>query len=599
MTNDDPDAVMRSHPLGRRGALLAGVGLLSATAGCSSIVSRSQRGDSGSDAAETQPSGTIDPEHRLQPQDVVMKASPSFDRDGSEIELNLSGFAGSSFDEAFQGVIRVYSVPHRETIESSKPDEFLTSSRRLLGEREITQEQMRETYSFDFAFPEGYAQRFIVSAEASKPAPLDEHVIHRSDRIYLPFTNEARGEPALKEISGNRPDPDEWRDGMQSINKVEFWFDEPDDSPFDVPSVDESEYDPDWYRYRDLTVSVVVRFATYDDAIGRQDLPVFEWLAFSLHLSEWELLEAFRWNSIATQELEYGTRTVTVGQDEEAPIDEFSRLGSLMSNTGQKIYNTQYLNATDSPTPYEMYRKRRYSSGDRNNQMSPLYFAGGRPFCTRAARTIEGALDNPSFDSLSNHEFYKASALKTFIGGGVPYSFNFSAGSYNFAPEELVNNWYLQATQGTSLGADCRNASVLFCGIGVHLLDDPVGYVSIPSAAHAMACVLGLDLSSERPIPHPLGRVENYGAYRTPHGDMTLVECTRGASTVGYRPTLDLSEMDLRSFYDDCEILSHVPLNDADEPATDGTVRAPATEPENPFTYAASHRTISDFDAES
>ncbi|QLC35250.1 hypothetical protein EFA46_013350 (plasmid) [Halarchaeum sp. CBA1220] len=596
MSDDDPDAVFRSTPLSRREALTAGLGAVAATAGCSMLPTGSQTG-----GENTPSSSTVAEDHQLDPRTVDMGADPSFDIDGSEIEVNLRGFAASRFDEAFEGTIRVYSVPHRETLKNSQPREFLASRRQLLDEREITQEQMRDTYAFDLEFPEGYAQRFVISAEVAAPAQLDEHVIHRSDQIYLPFTNEARGETVLREISGNRPTEDGWDDGMESINKVELWFDEPDDSPFDVPSIDESAYDPDWYRYRDLTVTAVVRFATYDDVIGRQDLPVFEWMAFSLNLSEWELLEAFRWNSIATQELEYGTRTIKVGQNETEPIDDYSRLGSLMSNAGQKIFNSQYIHATDSPTPYEMYRKRRYLSGERNNQMSPLYFAGGRPFCKRAAQTIAETLDNPSFESLSNPEYYKATALKTFIGDGVPYSFNFSAGDYVFSPEELVNNWFRHATQDASLGADCRHSSVLFCGIGVHLLDNPVGYVTIPSAGHAMACVvdLDLDLNGSQPLSHPIGWVDNYGAYRSHHGELTFVECTRGASTIGYRPTLNLSEWELRSYFSDCEMLSHIPLNDALEPAADGTIRAPAENPENPFTYAETHETLKDFEAAS
>lgn len=593
MSDEDPDAVFRSIPLSRREALAAGLGAVTATAGCSSL-----GGDSGRDDSESPTQATIEPEHRLDPMDVDMGATPTFGYDTSEIEINLRGFAGSQFDDPFQGTVRVYSVPHRETIASSQPTEFLASSRHLVAKREITQREMRETHSFDCEFSDGYAQRFVVTADVSQPARRDEHVIHRSDRIYLPFENAATGERVLREIDSNRPAEEQWKDGQQPINKVEFWFDEPDESPFDVPSIDESQYDPDWYRYRDLTVTVVVRFATYDDVIGQQGLPVYEWMAFSLHLSEWELLETFRWNSIATQELESGTRTYKVGEDEAEQIDEYAEFGSLMSNTGHKIYNQRYIDATDSPTPYEMYRRRRYLSGDRNNQMSPLYFAGGRPFCKRTAQTIEAVLDNPSFDSLSNKPYYRATALKTLIGGGIPYSFNLNQGSYNMAPEEIIANWYQAATSEAAIGADCQDASFLFCGIAVHLLEHPVGYVSIPSAAHGVACIVDLDLSHQKPVSHPIGWVDNFGAYRTSHGEATLVECTRGPSTIGYRPTLDLSEMQVRSRYTGCEILSHLPLNDAHEPEEGGTIRAPATDPENPFTYADTHQTVTDFEAE-
>lgn len=600
--DDDPDAVLRSSGLSRREAVALGLGAVASTAGCATFRSSSpedegdQQSSTPSEGEGTQRSpGTVDPDHALDPEDVDMGATLFLGFDDSEIELNIRGFAGSTFDGPFRGTIRVYSVPHRESIGSSDP-EFIASSRRLLAEREVSQEAMRSTHAFDLDFPEGYAQRFVVTAAVREPAALDEHVVHRSNSIYLPFTNEARGERVLREIDSNRPSEDGWRDGNQTVNAVEFWFDEPEESPFDVPGVDESQYDPDWYRYRDLTVTAVVRFATYDSAIGDPDLPVFEWLAFSFRMSEWELLEAFRWNSIATQELEYGTRTYATGQDESEPIDDYAEFGSLMSSTGRKIYTEQYPEATDSPTPYEMYRLRRYRSGDRNNQMSPLYFAGGRPLSRRIARALESALDNPSFTALSNQPYYKATALKAFVGVGVPYSFNFNQGNYNMAPEEIVANWYLNATQGASIGADCEDAAIFFCGVAVHLLEEPVGHVSIPSAAHAMACVFDLDLSHEKPLQHPVGWVNNFGAYDTRFGEATLVECTRGPSTIGYRPTLDLSEMEARSRYTECPVLSHLPLNDDDEPHVDGTIRAPAAEPENPFTYATAHDTVTEYE---
>jgi len=580
--DDEPDGKIQRTGLSRREALALGVGSVTGLSGCASL---------GSNFIEDEESELTVTD--LDPQDVNMGASPSFGIDGSTVELNIRGFASAQFDYPFEGTLRVYAVPHRETIAASTASEIVATNLHLLAERDVTQNEMRETYSFEFDYPEGYAQRFVITAEVTDPASLDEHVIHRSDQIYLPFTNEARGEPVLYEINSNRPSEDQWQDGGESVNAVEFWFDEPEESPFDVPSIDESQYDPDWYRYRDLTVSVVVRFATYDSAIGGTELPVFEWMAFSFQMSEWELLEAFRWNSIATQEREYRIGKTRPGPEEYEPIEEPSEFGSMMSDTGQLIYNEHYMEATESPTPFEMYRPERYESGDINNQMNPLYFAGGRPLCKRLAQTIEDVLDNPSFNALSNQPYYKATALKTFVGGGIPYSFNREQGNYNMAPEEIIANWYLRATEDDPLGADCQDASHLFCGIAVHLLDTRVGYVSIPSAAHAVACLFDFDSEVWEPDEHPLVRVGSPQPYDTRQGEARLVECTYGASTIGYRLKLDSSEMQVRSYFIECPLLSHIPLTDDYRPHADGSIRAPAENPENPFVYADNHETIS------
>lgn len=587
--DEEPDRV-HTCALSRRHALAVSAGALGSLAGCSGVAE--------------QFSGTSEPTTERPPLSETLVTSAEFSIDEAVLELNIA-----SYDpDALAGTLRLYSAPNLDHDDQT-----------LVAERSIDQTERVAEYVFEPDYDLGYAQQFQFTVE---PDDGDgERVVYTTEQTILPFYNAARDEEMLLTEPPRKPTAEEWVRPRERVHETKLWFDEPEERPFDTPAVPDEEYDSDWYPTRDLTVTAVVRFPTYENLVEAEvedttnfgfgveeddtfAVPLREWAVFNVRLGAWELLEAFRWNSRATQELEAGKTSYG---------DGFRKVSSPKMGGSVMRSNKFIADGAAGRPPYAVYYATRHTQTDYRPRTNPLLFAAGRPVCKRAAESIAASLDNPSFGTLDYPEYHKALALQLFVGKS-PYSFGL--GSYSSSPEETLNAWYENRDVEGGAG-NCQDTTYLYCGIAVHLLDVPLCSVSlrVQGAGHLTAGLVDVDR------PNGIAQFENHPepvatepfTLTTERGTVSVVESTVDAPITGWRLSSSAG-YELATYLRDAPINSHVPLNDDYEPAADGEVRASlpenvelgdgelripieVTDPEVPWEFHENHETIGDVDA--
>lgn len=384
----------------------------------------------------------------------------------------------------------------------------------------------------------------------------------------MPFYNAARDTEMVKVEPPRLPNETWWED--DPYYQAQLWFNSPDSGElFDTPEVPTEHYDPSWYEYRNIQVTALICYPNYEEFrpagvnIGGEkvEAPFFDWFVVNFSLGEWELLEAFRWNSPMTTKLERGQWEYESG---DSPTDAGSTMDSQEATT----------DASNGTDPYTAYEETRYSDASLPERCNPLLMACGRPICKRAADAFEEALDNPSFNTIDTQEYHKAIALQTFIGSS-PYSFEY--GSYDATPEEAINRWY-EASVGERDGAgNCQDGAHLYNGIALNLLDSGVANLTMEApGAHITAGLINLsrpETAFEQWVEgHPVTRTAEPYELETEYGNISMVECTYSDPTIGWKLNR-ADNIQLQTFLTNTSINSCAPLNDNFEPDVNGRVR--------------------------
>lgn len=571
----EPDRV-HTCSLSRRHALALGAGTMGGLAGCSGFSDTLSGSNGPVDETTTE----------RPPLSEKIEASAEFTINEATLKLDISSYTENSLS----GRLRLYSAPNLDR-----------SSRSVIAEKSIEQTDEVAEHSLKPDYDLGYAQHLQFTIESEDAGQTDERSIYTPQETIVPFHNAARDTDIVK-VEPPRIQFD-WAGGRdEPFFKTQVWFDSPDESPFNTPSVPEDQYDPNWYNYRNITMTAMVRFPSYDHIYeveegSRADeerggevgwtYPLFDWVVFTLELDAWEMLEAFRWNSQATCKLERGQSKYGEGLDE---VDEYTISGSVMKTTDY---------ATDASTetnPYEAYSENRYSESW--TETNPLLIAGGRPFAKRAANTISDALDNPSFNTIENQEYHKALVLQVFAGSN-PYVFGFD--SYAEPPEGVINGWF-RDSRGEDVTGDCQDGTNLYNAIAVHLLDSTVANVYMSAnneIAHELAGLLNLsppqEAIEEWEDQHPSPMATGVSNFETNLGEVSFVECTYPDPTIGWLPRGG-SDFEILTYLTKIDINSHIPINNNYEPDESGQASSSTSEIEIPWEYHEEHTTVDDIE---
>ena len=593
----EPDKAYTT-PISRRKALaLGGSGLASGLAGCNEVSESfagdpsdsspdQGTGDNGNDGdgEETPDDGRI---VDIQPGSITLKMNPR--RFDGALEN------GNSFEYALQ----IHSTP------------VFSESRSVVEETTITVAEWGEEFEIDYEFSDellGYGQQLRVTLQALDydEEPWEVEAVDKRegpsgpkllDTVLLPFYNEAEGEEMVSVRGPPEPIQDEWTDDFTSIAQTEVWFNEPEESlwnrvdhekeQYQGLEITEERFPKEWYgEWTDLQITMVVRYPVYEVMESDdRDKPLYDWAVFNFDMTDIELIEARRWNSFVVQQLERGRYELsedgkTATDDNGTVRDGHNSEGSLMTST--EFYSGD---AADTPTPFSEYYRSRYgnatTSADQINA-NPIKLAGGRPVMKRWANEIESSLaGNPNFQEHEAHEYYKATIVKAIVGN-VPYSF--SVGDYTQTPEEVISNWYQNQGDSDALGGNCVDASALFCGVCIHLLDTTIGllYVDADRAGHVQACMFGRETPSYLPpsvnnqnAVEPLSQSNTQRYTDDDYGDFMPVECNYPGSVIGYVGRWGANtDIDLQSFASNIDINSHLALDDDYMPDADGEILA-------------------------
>ena len=559
MTDDRDEAPDRVHgwtPT-RRQALALGAGAMGGLAGCSEL---SENFSGSNEPADETPTETPSLSESV-------KASADFSIDGVVLELrmNLSSYTENSLS----GTLRLYSAPNLDR-----------SNQTALAEKSIDQTDGIAEHTFEPDFDLGYAQHLQFTIETDNSEEAGEQPIYTPDETIVPFYNAARDMEMVLVEPPATPKGD-WA-YSDPYYKTDFWFDSPDESPFNTPEVPEDEYDHDWYDYRNIKMTALIRFPNYEnitefDGEGNQastHSPVFDWVVVNMTLDEWELIEGVRWNSIATQKLE--SREYSYGEGPESVVNDTEDYGS--SSESSRNLATD---ASSETSPYDAYISLRYG-GSRWDEVSTnsLLMNGSRPFSLRAAQELNEAFDNPSFNTIETQEFHKAIALQVFVGYNP---FGFATGSYTGTPEETVNRWYKISTGQIESSGNCQDATAMYGGIAIHLLDSTYTIVGMQSNVgfHIMGGLLNLQ-KPENPYTtwpdHPSPTASDQFTFETEFGTVSPVECTYPDPTIGWK-NANGEDYELLSYLSNINVQSQLLLNGDNEPDTEGELSIDAQEP--------------------
>jgi hypothetical protein len=576
--DSEPDRVHRWKP-SRRQTLALGTGMMGSLAGCSELTENIS-GDSSDSTPTEEPSLA---------ETVEASAEYSFE----EVSLGLN--IGRLDADVLSGTLRLYSAPNLN------PDDET-----VIAETEIEQSEQVATHTLSPDWSLGYAQQLHFTIEMHSPESAKEEEVYKTGNMIVPFNNEATGEEMVR-VMGTREPPKHWAGGLEEdpSYKAQFWFDSPDDA-FNTPDVPEGEYDSEWYPYRDITVTALVKYPSYENIVEREErndagqltgyyhVPLTDVVAFSFTIGQWEMLEGFRWNSRATQKLEAGQREHKNSSDAVDAIDDYQDLESIMETTLSKMQT----DGAAQPELYAEYYDSRHTETDYFQCVTnPLKAGAGRPVTYRIANTIEGALDNPSFNTQEYTEFQKAIVLQVFVGS-KPYEF--AAGGYVQMPEETINRWFLEAKGESSGGsANCQDGTVLYAGIASHLLNSSPCYLGTEAGgiSHATSGLLDLRLPDKPyevwPDDHPSPNAEAAYTEDTEYGTVSMVETIYPDPIIGWK-LLNASDVELASYLSNSSVQSHIPLTDDYEPDQSGSVQTGVDDPEIPWEFHENNNTISD-----
>lgn len=447
-----------------------------------------------------------------------------------------------------------------------------------------------------------------------------------ADNAIMKFENQTTGTTELRDLGPRYAPQPVWKKNADTEPvRVEIWYNTPDESPFNMPSLDDEYYNVEningnnWYELYDIELTAIIRqpvltkdYATTEnedvdpDSLeysGIEIGPYFDWTVINFQQSEVEYLESLLWNSPPTMFLEkegWSVGEITNYKEVERRQEWAStvrvRRGEVTNEIAQNSDSafTSYIEATQVFGQEDRYGND-YEPGDVTRGVNPISFAAGRSVCRRLAETITAAYESkPYLDQFDHIDYHKLVCLKGFVGGGLPYSWQLSGGGYHQTPEESILEMFKFGTDRDSRGGDCVAATLLFLGVGTWLIDaEPVCvYKQYGKYNHVLSGWYGLDLPDNlrrRDTTNvtfsttPLERLESardeVGGF-----EYLMVECTERFSTVGYERFADPIDRFVTCWSDGSEALqlrTQVPLNDAMEPDQAGEVRA--TEESNDF----------------
>jgi len=483
------------------------------------------------------------------------------------------------------------------------------------------------TRTFEIDLEQWYAQRFHATFEYNVDGdPRDVTTV--TDDCYFPYYNAVEDRDAIRNVGPSEFTDEDWRawdDPNDQVSGTISWWTAPDDAAHNVPEVDPDEFPPDVYQYTNVRATFIVRMVVYmDDADG----PTMRktWFGFNLDLSDWELIEARRWNSPSIIAYERGTQAAA----ETTPMSWGESMMSGAKAYGHRLYGD--FDANRARTPYQAYRSgldgfteiaHRWPNEDRvryrvYRDVNALQGAGGRPIAKRIATKIEAALAPHPMNPRHPEAYWKATALKVWLGSSG-YEFESGDGKYHFMPEELLDRWYRKEARDEDVGGNCVDTAITYAGIAVHLLDEPVGYASVDIEGwfgHAAPLIFGLEHPTDLPASVPFRGNLRKRTYtdlveamtldsnvilsdgeitREETGDWTLAdygletlpasvaESTTSAATVGYENATSDHSFAVVTFAQGMKVNSHIPLNSAFEPDEAGEIVAPDDEHAPPF----------------
>jgi len=482
------------------------------------------------------------------------------------------------------------------------------------------------TRTFEIELEQWYAQRFHATFEYNVDGdPRDVTTV--TDDCYFPYYNAVEDRDAIRNVGPSEfteEDWDAWDDPNAQVSGATSWWASPTASEYNVPDVDSDEFDPDVYQYNNVRATFIVQMVVYmDDKDGRTMRKT--WFGFNLELSDWEMIEARRWNSPSIIAYERGTQSAA----ETSPMSWGESMISGAKAYGHRLYGG--FNANLARTPYQAYRSgldgftqisHRWPNENRvqyrvYRDVNALQGAGGRPIAKRIATKIEEALAPHPMNPRHPEPYWKATALKVWLGSSG-YDFESGDGKYHFMPEELLNRWFRKEKLGENVGGNCVDTAITYAGIAVHLLDKPIGYSNVDIEGwygHAVPLIFGLEHPKDLPDQVPFRgnlRERKYTSLveamtldnnvilsdgtirRRETGDWTLddygleipasvAESTTSESTVGFENAKSEHSFSVVTFAKRIQVNSHIPLNESFEPDKEGEVVAPDDEHAPPF----------------
>ncbi|NHX39373.1 MULTISPECIES: hypothetical protein [Haloarcula] len=585
MTDDldgssEPDGVRYSYCVSRREILAAGAaGVATGLAGCNAF-----NQDESLDGTDSTPPPEEDQQLDIQVNLVEVSLDTirfklfgikDYDPDTFRVDIYSNAPVADDDDrrplarEEYQAFPQVYGAKARFEDANEYFDGYLNTPQELI---------------FEIAIDDGEAQE-----------------VHRTHEAIMMFENKARGTTEIRSLGPKFASRETWDSDTTPKQKVELWYNEPDESPFNVPKLDKSEYSEtdvdgdDWFDLKNIEITALVRtpiFTTafYVDDDDEVQGPYYDWTVFTVRMSEIEYLEAVYFNSPSTMRIAVPDTEWSIGDGgaRQKEIPHKTNYGSnvTVGNISEPVAQesddavVQLLEAAVFPdrSPNEFVGA------------NPLRFAVGRAVSKRWARKIEEAFENKHYlSSLETPDYHKLTVLKAFVGDALPYKW--TLGRYHNSPEESIIELFKNGTEGVenTEGADCVTASILFAGIGYWLVDaEPVlpwVYVS-GRVKHLFTGWGGLDMPDLRRnrSPNALG----YEGPDTPHSsdkisyDYWNVECTEGFSSIGFiRGSIaDTQYLAAWSNGDPLQLTTHIRLNEADEPDIDGEIKVDRTENE-------------------
>ncbi|WP_353633353.1 hypothetical protein ABSL23_01125 (plasmid) [Halobacterium sp. NMX12-1] len=483
------------------------------------------------------------------------------------------------------------------------------------------------TRTFEVELDQWYAQRFHATFEYNVDGdPRDVTTV--TEDCYFPYYNAVEDREAIRNVGPSEfteEDWSAWDDSNEQVSGATSWWTSPETSEYNVPDVDADEFPPDVYQYNNVRATFIVRMVVYmDDEDGRTMRKT--WFGFNLELSDWEMIEARRWNSPSIIAYERGSQPAT----ETTPMSWGESMISGAKAYGHRLYGD--FNANLARTPYQAYQSglngftpiaHRWPDENREQyrvyrDVNALQGAGGRPIAKRLATKIEDALAPHPMNPRHPESYWKATALKAWLGSSG-YDFESGDGKYHFMPEELLDRWYRDENLDEDVGGNCVDTSLTYAGIAVHLLEESVGYSSVDIEGwfgHAVPLIFGLEHPEELPDHVPFRGHRRERKYtrlveamtldsdiilsdgditRQETGDWTLddygldelpasvAESTSSEATVGYENATSDHSFSVITFARGMQINSHIPLNSAFEPDAEGDVVAPDNEQDPPF----------------
>ena len=586
--------------LSRRSAMdLGGSAIASALSGCSDLFNPSTGG----------PEGTQTPTNDGLAPPTILPGSFGVDTAEFEIYPKQENIDQIQNGGSVEYTVRVKSQPLYGDEKTQIAEQTVTKTSHNPNDNQT------HTVSYEFSDDQlNEAQQLFFTLET---ASQDEGLAYKTQNVLLPFENEAEGEVQLQT---NSPyiRTSSWDSPTSVQTQLEVWFNEPEDDYFDTDGeyateLTEENYPTQWYGdYKDLQITMVVQYPVFDtleedyehrfydylpeESNGQRETPLVDWAVFNFDVADIEMIESRRWNSWLIQQIERGEyeinedHTVATNPQNGDTFRSHNDQGGLIT-TGSILGG----NAQETNTPFSQYYKCRYEyegtiSPDRGN-VNPIMFAGGRPVMKRWAIEMEESLsNNTNFQSHSTPDYYKATILKAMIGN-APY--DFSINSYINSPEELIQNWYENESDEAPIGANCVSATGFFTGLGVHLLDLRVVMVYMSGTfSHIQAGIVDPKLPEGLPssISDTTGdsRIdEGNEYYDSSYGWYVPVECNYPDAVIGYSQEGrgDEFSLSVRSYADEIEINSHIPVNEDYEPAYDGEILADREPPQNALRF--------------